>query len=54
MDLESKVMSFQFKPGRGISSHEKFYQKATLRSEIHFSGKIANLVFSESVGSAPQ
>ena len=29
MDLESKVMGFQFEPERSISSHEGFYQDSS-------------------------
>ena len=29
MDLESKVMSFQFEPKRSISSHEGYYQDSS-------------------------
>ena len=29
MDLECKVMGFQFEPERSISSHERFYQDSS-------------------------
>ena len=58
MDLESKVMGFQFERERSISSHEGFTKivvmKVILRSEICLPGKIATIVFGESVEIAPQ
>ena len=43
MDLENKVIGFQFEPERSISNHKGF-----------FPGKIPTLVFGASVGTAPQ
>ena len=34
MDLESKVMGFQFEPERSISSHEGFYQDSSDEGNI--------------------
>ena len=51
-------MGFQFEPERIISSHEGFYQdssdKVIIGNEIRLSGKIATIVFGESVEIAPQ
>ena len=58
MDLASKVMGFHFEPEISISNHEGFYQdrsdgdNTTERDML--SGKIAPLVFGESVEIAPQ
>ena len=53
MDLERNGMFFRFEPERSISSYEEFYQavvmKLILRIEIYLPGKIATLVFGESV-----
>ena len=58
VDLEYKVMSFQFEPKRSISSHEDSTKivvvKVILPIEIRLSGKIATLVFDESVEIVPQ
>ena len=43
MDLENKVIGFQFEPERSISNHKGF-----------FPGKIPTLAFGASVGTAPQ
>ena len=43
MDLENKVIGFQFEPERSISNHKGF-----------FPGKISTLAFGASVGTAPQ
>ena len=58
MDLESKVMGFQFGRERTISSHEGFFQdysdKGNTKKQDTFVRKDAALVFGESVEIAPQ
>ena len=61
IDVESKVMGFQFQPERSKSSHEDSSKiekiaemKVILRSEIRLSGKIVILVFGKSVEIAPE
>ena len=55
MDLESKVIGFQFEPERSISNHKRFFQDssdegdAMLWSDTCLTGKIATLAFGASV-----
>ena len=59
MDLESKVIGFQFEPERSISNHKRFFQDssgegdAMLWSDTCLTGKIATLAFGASVWLAP-
>ena len=48
MDLENKVIGFQFEPERSISNHKGFFQDSSDE------GKIATLAFGAIVGTAPQ
>ena len=55
MDLESKVMGFQFEVYPFMKDSTKtVVMKVILRSETSLSVKIATLVFGESVEIAPQ
>ena len=55
MDLESKVMGFQFEVYPFMKDSTKtVVMKVILRSETSLSRKIATLVFGESVEIAPQ
>ena len=51
MNLETKVIGFQFEPERSICNHKGFFQDW---SETCLTGKIATLAFGGSVGTAPQ
>ena len=58
MNLETKVIGFQFEPERSICNHKDSSKiagmKVMLWSETCLTGKIATLAFGASVGTAPQ
>ena len=60
MDLENKVIGFQFQPERSISNNKGFFQDSSdegdtmLWSETCLTRKAATLAFGASVGIAPQ
>ena len=58
IDLENKVIGFQFEPERSIFNHERFYQDSSDEGDAierdMLDGKIATLVFGGSVEIAPQ
>ena len=58
MDLEIKVIGFQFEPEKSISNHKGFFQDSSdevmLWSETSLTGKITTLAFGASVGTALQ